>query len=128
MLTIKISYSLFFRYVKISRPTITYEKNLPHLTIFSVLPFLPFFPAIGMPKSTFTLDPKRTPNSNRFKVSNRFEKPSRVHGSFTTAKLQKQTFVGVLKICCKFTGEQLCRSVISTKLQRTYRKTRTQDP
>ena len=41
LLTTKISYSLFFRYVKISRSTITQKENLPHFNKFLCFSFTP---------------------------------------------------------------------------------------
>ena len=41
LLTIKVSYFLFFTYMKISLSTITWKENLPHLPSLPILLFLP---------------------------------------------------------------------------------------
>ena len=50
LLTIKVSYFLFFTYVKSSRTTITWTENLPHINKFFSSSFSFASPAIRMPK------------------------------------------------------------------------------
>ena len=51
LLTIKVSYFLFFTYVKSSRSTVTWKENLPHMNKFFSFSFFSTSPAMRMPKS-----------------------------------------------------------------------------
>ena len=50
LLTIQVSYFLFFTYVKSSRSTMTWKENLPQINNFSSFSFLSASPDIRMPK------------------------------------------------------------------------------
>ena len=54
LLTINISYSLFFRYVTIWQSNITQNGNLPHFNNFFCSLFSSFSPAIGLSRYIFS--------------------------------------------------------------------------
>ena len=53
LLTIKISYFLFFTYMKSAWTTITWKENLPHINKFFSSSFSFSSPAIRMPKRVY---------------------------------------------------------------------------
>ena len=76
LLTIQISYFLFFRYLKISRSTITWKDNLPHFYKFFSSSFSSTSPVVGMPKGVHVwlqLDNEFPPDSHNYTGLNKLK-------------------------------------------------------